>query len=128
MRDIVNNIGAVQVVAPAVLSATNTSAAVDLASFNSAALIINTGAIVAAGDFGIKLQHSDETGGGTFVDVPADQVSGTIPATLEADKAYKIGYAGWNRYVRTVVSKAGGTSIALGAVLVKANARDYPVA
>lgn len=128
MRDLVSNIGAVQVVGPQVLAGANTSAAVDLKSFNSGALVINTGAIVGAGDFGIKLQHSDETGGGTFEDVPAGELSGTIPATLEADKVYKVGYSGYKRYIRTVVSKAGGTSIALGAVLIKGNARDYPVA
>jgi hypothetical protein len=127
MRDLVHNIGAVQVVAPAVLSATNTSAAIDLAEFGSAALIINTGAIAGSGDFTAKLQESDLSGSG-YADVAAANLIGTFPASLAADSVVKIGYIGDKRYLRTVITKNSGTSIAAGAVLVKGNPRHAPVA
>ncbi|MGR3494080.1 hypothetical protein [Citreimonas sp.] len=127
MRDIASNIGPVQAVAPQVLSATNTSAAIDLLGFNSAALVINTGAIVSAGDFTAKLQESDTTTAGDFTDVAAAHLVGEFPASLAADSVVKVGYIGHKRYVRTVITKNGGTSIAAGAVIVKGNPANAPV-
>jgi hypothetical protein len=128
MRDLAHNIAAVQAVAPVVLSATNTSAAIDLAGFESAAVVINTGAIVSAGDFTAKLQESDTTTSGDFADVAAADLVGTLPASLEAASVVKVGYVGNKRYLRTVITKNGGTSIAAGAVVVKGNAHSRPVA
>lgn len=127
MRSLEPNIGAVQVVAPAVLTGNDTATAIDLRGFESACLVVNTGAIAGAGDFSLKLQESDETGGGTFTDVAADDLTGSVPATLEANSVYRLGYIGHRRYVRTVITKNSGTSIALGAVLVKGNAHEKPV-
>ncbi|HEX2524824.1 MAG TPA: hypothetical protein VHL31_00775 [Geminicoccus sp.] len=128
MRDLVHNLGVVPVVAPAVLSATTTSDPVDLIDFGSAALVINTGAIAGAGDFTAKLQHSDTTTGGDFTDVAADDLIGSLPASLAASSAVKVGYKGYKRYLRTVLTKNSGTSIAASAVLVKGYARNRPVA
>lgn len=128
MRDIANTIGVVQAVAPAVLSATTTSAAIDLLGFKSAALVINTGAIASAGDFTAKLQESDTTTSGDFTDVAAANLVGTFPASLAADSIVKVGYIGSKRYLRTVITKNSGTSIAAGAVVIKGRAYKRPVA
>lgn len=128
MRDIVHNIGAVQVVAPAVLAVTTTSDPIDLRGFGSAALVINTGAIVGAGDFTAKLQEADTTTPGEFTDVAAGNLQGAFPASLAAASVVKVGYAGFRRYVRAVLTKNGGTSIAAGAVLIKGRATAKPVA
>ena len=127
MRDIAPNIAVVQAVAPAVLSATNTSSAIDLLGFDSAAVVINTGAIVSSGDFTAKLTECD-TSGGTYTDVAAAHLVGTFPASLEADSVVKVGYIGNKRYLRTVLTKNGGTSIAAGAVVIKGHAHQRPVA
>jgi hypothetical protein len=127
MRDIVSNIGAVQVVAPAVFTGNNTSAAIDLSGFGSAALVVNTGAIAGDGSFSIVLQESDETTGGSFTPVAADDMIGEFPSPLSADSTVKVGYIGNRRYVRAVLTRASGTSLALGAVLVKGNPRHAPV-
>lgn len=128
MRDIANNFGVAQAVAPAVLSATNTSNPIDLLGFGSAALVLNTGAIVSSGDFTAKLQESDTTTSGDFADVAAAELVGDLPATLEAASVYRQGYIGNKRYVRTVITKNGGTSIAAGAVIVTGDAHARPVA
>lgn len=128
MRDIVHNIGTVQALAPAVLAATTTGAALDLNGFESAALVINTGAIAGSGDFTAKLQESDTTTSGDFTDVAASALQGAFPASLAADSVAKVGYAGFKRYLRVVVTKNSGTSIAAGAVLVKGHAAHRPVA
>ncbi|MFG1417022.1 hypothetical protein V5F38_04290 [Xanthobacter sp. V0B-10] len=128
MRDLASNIAAVQAVAPAVLTATTTSAAIDLADFDAAAVIINTGAIVGAGNFTPKLQESDTTTSGDFSDVAAGDLNGAFPAALAAASTYKVGYRGAKRYVRLVLTLISGTSIAAGAVIVKAHAAQLPVA
>lgn len=128
MRDIVNNISTVQALAPAVLAATTTGAALDLNGFESAALVINTGAIVGSGDFTAKLQESDTTTSGDFTDVATSALQGAFPASLAADSVVKVGYVGFKRYVRLVVTKNSGTSIAAGALLVKGHAAQRPVA
>lgn len=128
MRDLAPNIGAVQAVAPATLSATNTSSPIDLMGFESAAVIVNTGAIAGDGDFTAKLQESDTTSTEDFADVGAADLVGAFPASLEADSIVKVGYVGTKRFVRTVLTKNGGTSIAAGAVIVKGHAHERPVA
>lgn len=128
MRSLQPNIGVVPMIAPAVQTATVTGAATDLLGFQSACLVVNTGAIAAAGDFAIKLQESDTTTLGDFADVVAEHLQGEVPATLEADSVYRLGYVGNKRYVRTVLTRAGGTSIALGAVLIKGHPAEAPVA
>ncbi|WGD32017.1 hypothetical protein AncyloWKF20_09445 [Ancylobacter sp. WKF20] len=126
MRDLVSNIGIVPAFAPAVQSAAGDGLAIDLKGFNRVAFAINTGAIVGSGDFGIKVQESDD--GSTFTDAAASAVLGTVPATLAAASAYKLGYIGFKRYARLSLTKAGGTSIALGAVALKGDPARSPVA
>ncbi|MBX5179923.1 hypothetical protein HJB77_27265 [Rhizobium lentis] len=126
MRDLVHNIGVKTAIAPAVQAAAADGAGIDLKGFGSVAFAINTGAIVGAGDFGVKVQESDDNV--TFNDAPASVVIGSVPATLAAANAYKLGYIGYKRYTRLSLTKAGGTSIALGAVAVLGNAASRPVA
>jgi len=128
MRDISQKIGVVQAVAPAVLSATTTSDPIDLRGFESAAIVVNTGAIAGEGDFTAKVQESDTTTGGDFTDVAPDDLIGAFPASLAANAAAKVGYIGHKRHVRVVLSKNGGTSIAASALVVKGNAFERPVA
>lgn len=126
-RDLYDNIGVTLAVSPAVLTATNTSTGIDLAGFEGATVIINTGAIAGAGNFTPKLQESDVSGSG-YADVAAKDLLGSFPSALAADTAYKVGYKGSKRYVRTVITLNSGTSIAAGAVIVKSHARSKPVA
>lgn len=128
MRELYNDIGLTQALIPAVQSATATSAAIDLAGFESATVLINTGAIVSAGDFTVKLQESDTTTSGDFTDVAAGNLVGTFPASLAADSLYKVGYSGTKRYVRTVATKNSGTSIIAGIFVAKGHPLTGPVA
>jgi hypothetical protein len=127
MRDIAHNIAAVQAIAPAVLTATTTSAALDLLSFDSAAFVINTGAIAGAGNFSAKVQESDTTTSGDFTDVDANHLHGSLPPVLAASSLAKVGYRGFNRYIRLVITQNSGTSIAASASLIKGNAAERPV-
>lgn len=126
MRDLVNNIGIVTVIAPAVLAATNTPAGIDLNGFGSAALVITTGAIVGSAVMVAKMQESDDNA--TFTDVAAADLQGAFPASLAAASTLKIGYRGNKRYIRPVLTLSSGTSIAASAIVIRGNAAKRPVA
>lgn len=120
MADLVHNIQVVQAVAPAVHTATKSDAAViDLQGAGSATVIVNTGAIAGDGDFTASLAHGDKADLSDSAAVTDADLMGTLPATLDASKTYAVGYRGGKRYVRVVITKNGGTSIAAGAVVVK---------
>ncbi len=128
MRDIVHNIGVVQSIAPAVQAATIKGAGIDLLGFDSVAIIISTGAIAGAGSFTPTLQESDDDVDANYTDVDADHLQGALPATLEASSVTKVGYRGFKRFVRPVLTKVSGTSIAAGAIAIKGDAAERPVA
>lgn len=127
-KDVYSDTKVVQTLAPKVQSATLKGDTVDTQGFRTALLIVNTGAIVSDGDYAVAMQHSDTTTDGDFVDVPATDLIGTIPATLEATKVYRQAYIGKKRYLRAVITKTGGTSIAAGAVFVLGTPHLAPVA
>lgn len=127
MRDISHNIGVENALSPAVQSTTIKGNTIDTNGFNSVAVVVNTGAIVSDGNFTAKMQHSDTTTDGDFVDVTDVDQTGSFGATLAADATVKAGYIGDRRYVRVVLTKNSGTSIAAGAVAVLGHAADRPV-
>lgn len=120
MADLVHNIQVVQAVAPAVHTATKSDAAViDLQGAGSATVIVNTGAIAGDGDFTASLAHGDKADLSDSAAVADDDLLDTLPVSLDANKTYAVGYRGGKRYVRVVLTKNGGTSIAAGAVVIK---------
>jgi hypothetical protein len=126
MRDLYSSIDAAVALAPAVLTASVSGPAIDLRGANRAAVLVTTGAIAGAGVFGVKLQESDTPSSGDFADVPADLVDSDAPAILAADSAYRLGYRGHKRFLRLAATRAGGTSIALGAVAVRSDLAQRP--
>ncbi|MCE6960580.1 hypothetical protein LAZ40_16265 [Cereibacter sphaeroides] len=116
MRDMYSNIKTVPALVPAVQAAAANGSTVDLLGASAVAFVVSTGAIVSSGDFGVKLQDSDD--GTTWADVVAAQVKTDAPATLLDGKTYRLGYHGHKRYARVALTKAGGTSIAAGAVAI----------
>lgn len=128
MRDIASNIGVELTLAPVDYAATTKGTAVDLLGFNSAAVVVSTGAITSAGLYAVKVQESDTTTDGDFTDVDSGDLVGTLPAGLAATSTYKQSYIGHKRYIRAVITKTSGTSIVAGAIVVKGDAADKPVA
>lgn len=126
-RDLYSNIGTALAITPAVKSAAADGIAIDTKGYQSVALVVTTGAIASAGDFGVSVQESDASGSG-FAAAGAEFVDSNAPTTLAADATYKVGYRGNKRYCRLQLTKAGGTSIALGAVAVLGHPENAPVA
>jgi hypothetical protein len=127
LKDTFHSFVSRQAIVPAVKAAAENGTTIDLQGFGSALFSINTGAIASAGDFGVKLQESNTTTSGDFTDVAAGDMLGGIDATLAENTTYDVGYTGRKRYVRLAVTKAGGTSIALGAVAVLGHAAVSPI-
>ncbi len=120
MRDLKSNITTTLALSPAVYSATKADAPIiDLQGADAATLIINTGAIVGAGDYTPSLLMSDLSDMSVATTAAADDLIGAFPASLAADSSYAIGFRGEKRYVRLVLTKNSGTSIAVGASVVK---------
>ena len=63
-----------------------------------------------------------------FTDVAAGDLLGILPAALEASTVYSQGYKGTKRYIRAVITKTSGTSIAAGAVFALGHPHDAPIA
>ena len=127
-KDSYSNVNAVASLAPAVQSATLKGATVDTKGFLTALMIVNTGAIAGAGDYVMTMEHSDTTPDGDFVTVPSADKIGALPGTLVASSVYRQAYIGKKRYLRAVITKTGGTSIAAGAVFVLGEPHLAPVA
>jgi hypothetical protein len=129
MKDLHSNLAIVASLVPAVQSATLAGAAVDLKGYGSAMLVVNTGAIAGSGLYVMSLEESDTTVNEDFDDVdPADTVGAALPESLAASTIYRLGYRGSKRYVRAVITKTSGTSIAAGAVFVLGHPAIAPVA
>jgi hypothetical protein len=128
MRDLASNIGVAQTLAPVDYSATTKGTAIDLRDYDSAAVVVNTGAITSSGKYVVGVQESDTTTDGDFGDVDAADLVGSLPSELAATSTYKISYVGNKRYIRAVITKTSGTSIVAGAVVVLGRAHRSPVA
>lgn len=128
MKDTFHDNKTVASLEPAVQAATLKGETVDTRGFGSALMVISTGAIVSAGLYDVKMQESDTTTDGDFTDVAAADRLGTLPAGLAASTVYRQGYIGKKRYVRAVITKQSGTSIAAGAVFVLGHPALAPVA
>jgi len=126
MRDIVNNIGVVQSIAPADIAATIQGASVDLHGFDRVAFVVTTGVRTASGAFVLSLEESDDNA--TFTTVDADRVQSPVSGNLPAASVAKVGYRGYKRYVRPVLTKGSGTSIFASIIAVLGGVADRPVA
>ena len=142
MRDLANRVVQTAVLAPVVLNATATSAAIDLEGFNSAMISVATGVegVTLSGSvfWTFILQHSDDDSTYTVVSSDSDVTDGSIDSngiflTLDANgetpQVSGIGYIGGKRYLKVVSTKNGtmatGTPISVNCVLGNAiNAGD----
>ena len=142
MRDIISSIGLVSVITPAVLTADSTPSVIDLAGFDSAALLIHVGAggitFTGTNKVEFKLTHSDDDT--TYEPVTADDVQGVTAGTggvvhalvaAHPDPAItKVGYIGNRRYLKMLADFSGthGTGTPIAVTLFKGNPRHAPVA
>lgn len=126
MQDLYNEISVAQSLPPAARTASATGTAVDLANFDAAVVVVETGT-VSDGTHTIEIQESADNS--TFAAVDDAELQGTEPAIGPADdnKVYEIGYLGTKRYIRVAVNVAGATTGGVYAAhVVRGRARKMP--
>lgn len=140
MKDLYNNIEVSAILAPVVVSATAVHTDIDIAGFNSACLLIDTGADAGTGlsashKLVFTMDHSDD--GTTYTAVTTDDMldltvtSGvvlTIDSTDEDNTLYKLGYVGGKRYLQLTYTETGTVSMPMSITLVKGHPEISPVA
>ena len=135
MRDLATKIVPINVFGPVVLAADNTPAAIDLAGFNSAVILLSIGiggiTFDATNKVEFKVTHSDDNS--TYTDVAdADMqgvtgiTSGIIKSLVAAHAAaatYEYGYVGNKRYLKILADFSGthGTGTPLAVKVIKGN-------
>ena len=97
----------------------------DTRGFDSATLVLQVSAIVAAGVVTYKLQDGDAANMSDAADVAAADLAGAF-ATLLQNTTQHVGYRGSKRYIRAVATYVSGTSVAHGASFVMAHASIRP--
>ncbi len=142
MRDLKNNIGVVQSLAPAARSSDADGTGVDLQGFESATIVIDMGAegitLSSTNKIEIELEHSDDNSTFTDVTSSADVIGATpdsngVIATFddvaEAPAVSTVGYIGGKRYIRAVANFSGthGSATPLAVSVIKGHARSNPV-
>jgi len=128
MKDMHSNVTVAASLVPAVQAATLKGGYVDLQGFSAAELLVSTGAIAGDGLYVMSIEESDTTDDEDFEPVAAEDLHGELPDALEASSAYAVGYIGKRRYVRAVITKTSGTSIAAGALFLLGQPSMAPVA
>ena len=113
----------------------NNSALIDMKGWKALTVYLETGVVTDAGTvdgFTMKLQHSDSTATGTFVDCAAADVIGANVSVLEDTDdtiiAGGIGYRGNKRYVRAVFTGTTGTDAVVHILALRGRASTRPVA
>ncbi|MGX9144984.1 hypothetical protein [Mesorhizobium sp. 128a] len=129
MRDLYNDAGFAQSLAPAARTASANGTGVGLNGFEGAVAVIGVGAWTD-GTHTFDIQDSDDNS--TFASVAAGLLQGTKPVVSSAgtaSKTYKVGYLGKKPFLRVAATVAGATTGAVyGASILLGHAATKPVA
>lgn len=128
VRDLKNNIDAVASLDPAVrATGTANGSSADLAGYGAAVALVNFGAYTN-GTHTPSLEHSDDNS--AFAAVAAAELDGSFTpiSASAAGTTQRVGYRGSKRYLRVVMTVAGGaTGAASSAVILRGAAAMAPV-
>lgn len=123
-REAVTDARFVSILEPETQDATVTSTHADLQGADAAEVIVHYGDVTAAAGahrFNLKLQHSDTTTGGDFVDVPDGLLRGEFDVLENGvtEGVMAVGYVGNKRYLRLVATETGTAEAVFGAFVRK---------
>ena len=123
MKDLANNISAAQSLAPAVRTSDTNGTGVDLQGFESATIIVDTGAegvtLSTSVKIDFKLEESSDDSTYTAVTSATAVTDGTVDSNgvfltlddnAETPQIASIGYVGGARYIRVVADFTGSHS------------------
>ncbi len=119
MKDLKNNIDAVNSIGPDDYTASINGLGIDLQGFEGSAVVFSVGT-VTDGTHTPKVEESDDNS--NWNDVTAVDQEGTL-SDLSSDINQRVGYKGVKRYLRTVLTVSGAT---VGAQLAGLVLRGMP--
>ncbi|MGV0961864.1 MAG: hypothetical protein ACOYB1_18720 [Limnohabitans sp.] len=141
-KDISKNIGIIAAIAPAVLNADNTPAAIDIGNFGGAIIAIQVGVggitFTTTNKVEFKLTHSDDDS--TYAAVSQEDVKGvtvetggivySLVAAHAAATLTKVGYHGGKRYLKLLADFDGthSTGTPMSAMVIGGEPYLAPVA
>ncbi len=137
MRDLMNNITPVNIIAPSAVTSDNTavvSSIVDSLGYGSVTFVLLTGSLADAdATFAVLVEHGDAANLSDATAVPDELLVGTeaLAGFIFSDdnKARKVGYIGGKRYQRVTITPTGNASAAyLGAVAILGHPVNAPTA
>jgi hypothetical protein len=114
MKDLKNQLDAVNSIDPDDYTATVNGMGIDLQGYESSAVVFSVGT-VTDGTHTPKIQESNDNS--IWNDVPIVDQEGML-SDLVSDTNQRVGYKGAKRYVRSVVTTSGATTGAQAASLV----------
>lgn len=138
MKDLANNISAAQSLAPAVRTSDTNGTGVDLQGFESATIIVDTGAegvtLSTSVKIDFKLEESSDDSTYTAVTSATAVTDGTVDSNgvfltlddnAETPQIASIGYVGGARYIRVVADFTGShsTGTPVAASVIKGSPR-----
>ena len=131
MRDLHSNIGVVQAITPQVVNSGGgpvASGVLDLIGFNSAEFVVGFGSsgepLTPMVKFDVTLEHADDDEAnpgtvGVYANVDASDVLGAVPtdgvvltvdSVEKSDRAYRVGYIGYRRFLRVTITPSAGNA------------------
>lgn len=133
MKDLHSKVGVSVALNSAVTTATTDTAgnAIDRQGFDSLLFVAQTGVVTTTtATIALRVQESDTSTASDFSDAAAADLIGDNPsfAAPAANSVAKVGYKGAKRYVRIVRTGAASATGVVGAVAVRGNPADAPVA
>lgn len=138
MRDLANSIAAAQTLAPAVRTADANGTGVDLQGFESATIVVDTGAegdtLSASVKVDFILEESSDNSSWSAVTSSTSVTDGSVDSSgifltlddnAETPQVTTIGYVGGERYVRVTADFTGthSTGTPMSAVVIKGHPR-----
>lgn len=119
--------------APVAIATDTTTKGLDVDLFNAnnehprSTLVVISSGVVTDGTYVLKVQHSDTTTDGDYVDVPVDQLlGGAQPANLTGTTdatTRQVEYIGTKRYLRVTIASTSTTS---GGLFTAVALRGFP--
>ena len=124
MRDMKNNVDIAKSINPATYKTDQTGASVDLSGYESAMVVVISGALTD-GAHTPKLQESSDDS--TYTDVDSTDMEGSF-ANVSANSVQRVGYKGSKRFVRAYVTSSGTTGCIYAASFLRGEPAIAPLA
>lgn len=140
MKDLYNHIAITEVFDPVAVTDHTSNDDIDLAGYNSANILVVTGAgtISDSAYMNLRISHADDDGTGSAGNyayvadgdlLGAGTITDGVPATPVIDAAsgeWQVGYVGGKRFLKIELRETGAVNAIIGVYVLKSHGLDVP--